>query len=612
MTIFGGIALTRKSQRSHRDDGTVLPGSPAFYAYRNHNRSLEAIYSMVWTRNQHVITAGGGLLLRRNSGYQTAGRDSEYIFSGIIGFGFDSPDTFRTSVDRINPVPSQPAFDRNYRYTQSDFFAQDSFRVSPRLTLNYGLRYEHFGAPQNTGSVKDAMLSLGNGGNFNARLASATVGVQGTGNQQLFGSDNGDWAPRFGLSWDPFGKSGTIIRGGFGIFYDRLFDNLWQNVRNNRVVVPFYFLDGNPANYLQSAAAALKIYSPATADFPLLTLIDPKLRNGYSQTGFLGVQQAVGENLTVELNGTTALGRRLITTDLVNRDFTTTEGLGQPNPALPGVSWRSGQGLSDYYSLGARVRYRSRSLQTQVSYTWSHSIDNQSDPLTGDFFDLNFTSLNSGGANTLRSAFARQFDSRSDRGNSAFDQRHNLFFLAVWQPESRWRMARNWKVSLLSAFRTGTPYTVLAATSDIPLSGGVIQNQRADLLNPGTATYATRPAGLGGVYLLNAAAFAAPAADSTGNTARNAFRGPGLHNADVSLARSFRIPRLREGSLLTVRADAFNILNHANLGNPDNLLGSLTFGLASYGRQGAPSGFPAVAPLNETARQIQILLRVEF
>lgn len=74
----------------------------------------------------------------------------------------------------------------------------------------------------------------------------------------------------------------------------------------------------------------------------------------------------------------------------------------------------------------------------------------------------------------------------------------------------------------------------------------------------------------------------------------------------------FRIPRLREGSLLTVRADAFNILNHANLGNPDNLLGSLTFGLASYGRQGAPSGFPAVAPLNETARQIQILLRVEF
>ena len=72
------------------------------------------------------------------------------------------------------------------------------------------------------------------------------------------------------------------------------------------------------------------------------------------------------------------------------------------------------------------------------------------------------------------------------------------------------------------------------------------------------------------------------------------------------------MPYLREGTRLTVRADAFNILNHANLNNPDNLLGDPTFGVATYGRQGTPSGFPAVTPVNETARQIQLLLRVEF
>ncbi|MDQ1474586.1 MAG: hypothetical protein QOJ99_6066, partial [Bryobacterales bacterium] len=283
---------------------------------------------------------------------------------------------------------------------------------------------------------------------------------------------------------------------------------------------------------------------------------------------------------------------------------------GEPNPSLPGISWRSGQGLSDYYALTTRVRYRSRTLQTQASYTWSHSIDNQSDPLTGDFFDLNF-SANNGGGNTLRSAFAKQFDSRADRGNSAFDQRHNLFLLGVWQPESAWRLTKGWKFSFLSAFRTGTPYTILAPAG-VPDSGGVIQNQRADLLSPGTAVYSTPPNAQGGVYLLNAAAFGIPGPNAPGNTGRNAFRGPGLYNADVSLARSFSIPRFREGSRLTFRADAFNILNHANLGNPDNLITSTTFGIAAYGRQGTASGFPAVAPLNETARQIQLLLRVEF
>ena len=117
----------------------------------------------------------------------------------------------------------------------------------------------------------------------------------------------------------------------------------------------------------------------------------------------------------------------------------------------------------------------------------------------------------------------------------------------------------------------------------------------------------------GGVMLLNPAAFAQPTDPSRiGNTGRNAFRGPGLYNADLSLARSFRVPRLREGTILTLRADAFNVLNHANLNNPDNLVGSLTFGFASYGRQGTASGFPAVAPLNETARQAQFIVRLLF
>jgi hypothetical protein len=590
----------------------TLPGSPAFYAYRNHNKTPEIIFSTVWTRNRHIITAGLGLLFRYNSGYLTAGQGSVYGFSSPFAFATDSPYTFFGTVDPLSPT-MQPDYNRAYRYAQSYFFVQDSYRVSQRLTLNFGIRYENFGAPVNTNATKDEVVTLGSGGNLTAALANANLTLPGAGDQQLYGSDNKDWAPRFGFSWDPLGKSKTLVRGGFGIFYDRPFDNLWQNVRNNSDQVNTYDINSPATNYLQPASTALRSYRYDTLDIWKLTLLDPKLKNGYTQSSFLGVQQQVTDSLTVEVNGTSALGRRLITTDVVNRYFTTDFGLGAPNASLPpAISWRSDQGLSDYYALSTLVRYRRGALLLQGAYTWSHSIDNQSDPLQGDFFSLDFTSLNGGGGNGPVSAFAKQYDSNGDRGNSEFDQRHNLFLLGTWQPQSRWRLARGWQMSFLAAFRSGTPYTVYAPSQGIPDSGGTIENQRADLLNPAGARLASPTPGPGGVYLLNPAAFGLPGAGDPGTSGRNQFAGPGLYSLDTSLARSFRVPKLREGTFFTFRADFFNVLNHANLGNPDNLLGDPNFGLSTYGRQGVASGFPAVAPLNETARQIQILMRLVF
>ena len=112
--------------------------------------------------------------------------------------------------------------------------------------------------------------------------------------------------------------------------------------------------------------------------------------------------------------------------------------------------------------------------------------------------------------------------------------------------------------------------------------------------------------------LLNTKAFAQSPAGQQGNTGRNAFIGPGLYNIDISLSRSFPIRRLGESGRLTVRADVFNFLNHSNLNSPQPLLGQDDFGVALYGRQGRQSGFPAVSPLNETARQAQLILRLEF
>jgi Carboxypeptidase regulatory-like domain/TonB-dependent Receptor Plug Domain len=597
-------------------DGTLLPGSPSFYAYKNHNRSPEAIYSTVWTKNRHIITAGAGLLYRLNSGYLTALKDGEYLFQGAFNFAIDQPSELYVAVNRTSTAPVQPDFNRSYGWAQAYLFAQDSFRVSSRLTLNYGLRYERFGAPQNTGASKDLLVNLGQGADFNSRIAAATL-QYGT---QIYGVDNSDFAPRFGFSYDLTGKTlgrgHTVLRGGFGMFYDRPFDNLWQDVRNNSVSLPLYSINAVSTNYLLPIAQVLPSYANqpnSSGGFPPLTLLDPNLRNGYAQNFFLGVQRSIGDNLTFEVNGTGSLGRKLITSDIVNRQFTTTTGVdGRVNEALPDIEWRSSQGNSDYTALSAIARYRLRTFQFQAAYTLSHSIDDQSDPIGAEIFNLEFTTVSNGAAASVRPAFAQQFDNNGDRGNSDFDQRQNLFLLGVWQSEARRLWSRGWQVSWMAAFRTGFPYSVNAAQTGIVPGVAAIENQRADLINPAAAVYASPPSAAGGVLLLNPAAFGVPAAGVVGNSGRNAFRGPGLYNLDFSLGRSFRVPYLREGTRLTVRADAFNLLNHANLNNPDNLLGSPTFGLATYGREGTASGFPAVSPVNETARQIQVLVRIEF
>src|SRR5262249_51127997 len=100
-----------------------LPGSPAFYAYRNRNHTWEMLDNVLWARGRHVIRAGGGALLRQSEGYLTAGRDGEYQFSSLFGIILDQPSMLRAAVSRqALPTLQQPQYDREYRYNQYFFF----------------------------------------------------------------------------------------------------------------------------------------------------------------------------------------------------------------------------------------------------------------------------------------------------------------------------------------------------------------------------------------------------------------------------------------------------------------------------------------------------------
>jgi len=302
------------------------------------------------------------------------------------------------------------------------------------------------------------------------------------------------------------------------------------------------------------------------------------------------------------VNGAETLGRRLITTDVLNRGS-------DDNASLPEVSYLANQGSSNYGALMAVLRYRTSRVQLQAAYTWSHSIDNQSSPLAGDYFDLSFASLTAGAASQHRAAFSSEGDLRVDRGNSDFDQRQDLVLMwtaAIPNPRGSsraWNPLRNWKISGLAAFRTGFPYSVYASTG----AAGIV-NRRGTLVDP--AQEFTAQAAPGGELLLSPAAFANPSTP-LGNLGRNAIAGPGLYNADLSVSRSIVVRKLGDTGAVELRGDLFNVLNHANLGNPDSTIGP-GFGVALYGRKPEQSGFPGLIPLTEAARQIQVIVRVKW
>jgi hypothetical protein len=604
-------------------DGTTLPGSPAFYGYRNHGHSEEVVDNILWARGRHIFKFGGNILPRQVGGYLTAGRDGYYNFNSVIDFGADSPSAFYATVER-DRLPQQitPQYDRSYRYTQFAGFFEDSFKVSQRLVVNGGVRYENSGAPVNVGSVKDLLVQLGGGNSIGARIAGASLAARG-GNEQLYPSDNRDFGVRAGFSYGLTRDGRMLLRGGYGIYYDRPFENLWQTLRNNNNSLGIAGLRGR-FDFLEPVQQVLG--SVRLTENPALdsvTLFQPGLRSAYVHNVFVGLQREVADRVVVELNGIGAFGRKLLTTDAVNRPLSIPSNSAAPNNpldafngALPILSYRANQGISNYYGFTAVARYRGRSSQFQVSYTLSHAIDTQSDPLVGDFYNLSFTQITSGQDLGQRSAFVHQFDSHGARANSDFDQRQNLVFYGLWRLPSPRRgaaaiVARNWSFGAIGALRSGFPYSPSTPFLFDP-TGEWIYNNTPNLIDPAHAVIDS-PA-TGGKRLLNAAAFGMPAPGHAGNVGRNEFRGPGLYNLDISLSRGFGLKWLGDAGRITARADVFNLLNHANLNNPDPLFSpdNPNFGIASYGRVGRPSGFPGVAPLNETARQVQFMVQVSF
>ncbi len=445
-----------------------------------------------------------------------------------------------------------------HRHTYQNNFGvyfQDNYRATRKLTLNYGLRWDHFGViteKNNLFSIYDA-------------ASDSLVQVGSPGLPSLYPVDNKDFSPRVSLAYDLFGNGKTVVRAGWGLYYDSFSQDffLQQSFYDAGNFGPAYNpIPAAPVSALCLAGATLAsnvpVYGSCPASAQPVFTVDQNTRTPYVENYNLNVQQALGKNASLQLGYVGSQGHRLFRF----RDINQTDPLGNTLTTSFGViNQLETTAFSNYNSLQALFKVQNwHGLMSTVNYTWSHAIDNASDGF--DFVPQATQPDNSLGSGPLR-----------EKGNSNFDVRHRFSWLLNYQlPGSSWapKLTKGWAVDTVVTLMTGTPFDpTYYFEGDFNGNGEFFG--RMDLVGDPFAGTSTP-----GNYL-NLSAFAVPctwdpiAQDCVpgtkhfANTGRNMFYGPPFRNWDFSLSKDTPIT---ERLKMQFRADFFNILNHPNFSNP--------------------------------------------
>ena len=484
-------------------------------------------------------------------------------------------------------------------------FAQDTWRVGPRLTLTYGLRWDVDFAP-----------SSESGPNLNAvtgfdlsNLSPLALAPNGT---RPYKTTYGNFAPRLGVAYQLSQSQDwqTVFRAGAGMFYDLASSEAGNAIYHYQY--PFgaqNFLPGGSFP-LSPAQAAPPAITPANLASPSgeLFAFDPHLKLPYTLEWNVALEQALGKQQTVSVSYIGAAGRRLLQSALIF----------SPNPSFTQALLVTNAATSNYNALQLQFQRRlSRGLQALASYTWSHSIDTASAGSIGV------------GSNELVPAL----DSNLNRGPSDFDIR-NAFSAGVTYDVPAPRtvriidvIARGWSLQSVVQARSAAPVDI---TDGLFVQLNAFRaGIRPDLV-PGIPLYLYGPEFPGGKALNNTpnqggpnclGPFCPPPIDANGNPlrqgnlGRNALRGFGASQWDFSVHRDFAI---REPVKLQFRAEMFNVLNHPNFGPPVADLSVPQFGLATQmlaqSLSGGIVGAGGFNPLYQIGgpRSIQLALKLMF
>jgi hypothetical protein len=481
-------------------------------------------------------------------------------------------------------------------------FAQDDFRVSHNLTLNFGLRYEGQGGF----SEADNRLS-----NFSPTLVNPLTNTPGAivfaspGNDLLQNNHFGLFAPRVGLAWSP--GSRWVMRGGYGIFFVPISAQRNYNstppgysiseslqVTNTAAKTPIFLLSQGPPLYQYPPASARTAgvqNGQAVTYFPL------NAAEAYMQQWHISVQRQLSAFTLVEASYVGSKGTHLLFPRDLNQVPQTSLGPGnlqllRPYPQFQSITDVFADSNSNYNALQVQINQRfSHGLTFLANYTYSKSLDTCS---------LDFTT--SGGCEYQIAARPA-----ATYAPSQFDQTQRVVIGGAYElPFGAGRTYMNhngianvvfggWRLSESFTANTGFPFTVFASTSNPALSGNLFANL---IGSPAVSTPTL-------AQWFNPAAFANPALYAFGNSGRDLLRGPEFWDFDFSLNKKFVVPIGTEGRYhVDFRADFYNAFNHTNFAQPNSTLGSAATGTITATAYSNPN--------NNPSRQIQLGLVLNF
>ncbi|HTC93748.1 MAG TPA: TonB-dependent receptor [Terriglobales bacterium] len=584
-------------------NGYTTVGDPITGPRNTYENVYDYSGSLSWVHGKHELKFGGGYEHLHVNVLQGIATNGFFVF---VPFPV-VPDAFASFLfgQPIFFLQGRGDFSRGINGNSLNSYVQDTYKLTPRLTINAGLRYE---LPFPYTEIKNRQ-TLWIPGRQSTVMPSAPPGLLYPGDKGvpdgLIPTFKKAFAPRVGIAWDPTGSARWLITSAYGIFYE-----------------PYYTGQGGPLQspisappFLQTAQISLPNFNdpfngnpPASGQFatPLTNLtLAPNLPLPYTQDWDLNLQRSLGSNLLLEVGYVGTKGTKLPRFIEGNPAIYIpgVSGSGQPISTSGNADQRrlysgctladppsrciySSTGLiagianSSYNALEASLTKRlSHGISFLASYTFSKSIDDASSfNLTGS------ASKPVAGENDLAQ---NPFNLAAERGRSLFDARHRFVLSYEWNLPF-WRRPRGWYQQALGAWQvngivtlmSGTPFTVFDS-NDVSLQGGApeitgFSASRPNLVSGENPNSGPKTA----TAWLNANAFARITQDPNspiqqfGTAGRNIAEGPGYANWDLSALRNIRVAESKD---FQFRAEFFNVLNHPNFRLPDSDISSPTF-----------------------------------